>query len=754
MSIVSPVTIAWQRVTNENTSNSKEIERFSQLEPAIRRAREVILAARDTQDSDFKGSDPEAHITLHPGDFQYGDALTQQDLDNIYITMLPGAITQDSSETFPADSTTNVADMNSFASRIFFAESESEFIFDSNVTVRGDFSFRGSIVTIKLDKGEIQGGFRVENKSGGSSFLYDTSDQRWISQSDTQVQGKLSSTQGIEISGETIINGNGQPVQISGVGGYSVSSESYDLSVTNAVSKQAKDFDVDASNGYNLSADSFDITGTSNGTVQAQDLSLEGEIASVESTSGNLNLASSDDILISSPNGKVSASGGEFESVADNHVIDSSTGTVAFDDYSISADTFTTTITSRYEIAQSDPTATFTVGLPTTFASNAQFNGNETSIKNLNATESFAVSADNPTFDANGSLDITSGVFSVDSSDIGLNGQQTGISGKNLLELNSDSEILIEALGAANPSINLKSKLIKANPTDQFKVSGSSQFEGEVTIASGNSLTAEDNIFANGYIESPEIRASNTSAGEVLFAGSSLGNVVGDANLTYDTADDTLGVENISIEGTLETSSLDVDSLTAGSASIDAASITSLDANTADFSSVQVDGINENQIVYVDSQSKLNGSFDLEFDPSTQTFSTRNLEASSDATIGGNFALSTGTSVNEIRTSVRTGSGGSDDALVTESGVAQAIKSETSSDTNYGTATFSGDGSKKEFRISHGFNSEPGYWNVLATTEDGSGISHVTADSADIIVEYDTAPPSGTDNIVLNWLAI
>lgn len=192
MSIVSPVTVAWQRVTNENTGEAKEIETFDELKPAIQRAEEVIFEAKDSQTPDFTGSDPEAHLTLHPGDFKYKDALAGQSLDNVYITLLPGAITQDATETFPSDSASNVADLNTFASRVFFAETGGEFIFDSDVTVRGDFSFTGNVLTFKLD-GDIEAGFRVEDvNSNISSFItYNIADEEWTIGDSARVQGKL-----------------------------------------------------------------------------------------------------------------------------------------------------------------------------------------------------------------------------------------------------------------------------------------------------------------------------------------------------------------------------------------------------------------------------------------------------------------------------------------------------------------------------------------------------------------------------------
>jgi hypothetical protein len=67
-------------------------------------------------------------------------------------------------------------------------------------------------------------------------------------------------------------------------------------------------------------------------------------------------------------------------------------------------------------------------------------------------------------------------------------------------------------------------------------------------------------------------------------------------------------------------------------------------------------------------------------------------------------------------------------------------------------ATFSGNGVQKTFQIQHTLPSKPDSWIVTPVTDDGSSFSHVTADDNVLNVVYDTPPPSGTDNIVLNWL--
>jgi len=70
-----------------------------------------------------------------------------------------------------------------------------------------------------------------------------------------------------------------------------------------------------------------------------------------------------------------------------------------------------------------------------------------------------------------------------------------------------------------------------------------------------------------------------------------------------------------------------------------------------------------------------------------------------------------------------------------------------------GVATFSGDGTTTQFKIPHGLVKGPS--KVLATpaSKDASGSFYVTADSTYIYVNYFTAPPTGTNNVVLYWYA-
>jgi len=72
---------------------------------------------------------------------------------------------------------------------------------------------------------------------------------------------------------------------------------------------------------------------------------------------------------------------------------------------------------------------------------------------------------------------------------------------------------------------------------------------------------------------------------------------------------------------------------------------------------------------------------------------------------------------------------------------------------NSGTATFSGDGTTTQFSIEHGLVSTPSKIQVTAMSSDAAGDFYVTADATYIYVNYNTAPPSGIDNVKLSWSA-
>lgn len=72
---------------------------------------------------------------------------------------------------------------------------------------------------------------------------------------------------------------------------------------------------------------------------------------------------------------------------------------------------------------------------------------------------------------------------------------------------------------------------------------------------------------------------------------------------------------------------------------------------------------------------------------------------------------------------------------------------------NSGTATFSGDGTTTQFKIAHGLVKVPRRYVVTPASADASGAFYITADATYLYVNYSTAPPAGTANVVLNWWA-
>jgi hypothetical protein len=72
---------------------------------------------------------------------------------------------------------------------------------------------------------------------------------------------------------------------------------------------------------------------------------------------------------------------------------------------------------------------------------------------------------------------------------------------------------------------------------------------------------------------------------------------------------------------------------------------------------------------------------------------------------------------------------------------------------NRGVATFSGDGVTAQFVIAHGLAGAPSVVNVTPASADASGDFYITSDASNIYVNFISAPPTGTDNVVLNWSA-
>jgi parallel beta-helix repeat protein len=63
----------------------------------------------------------------------------------------------------------------------------------------------------------------------------------------------------------------------------------------------------------------------------------------------------------------------------------------------------------------------------------------------------------------------------------------------------------------------------------------------------------------------------------------------------------------------------------------------------------------------------------------------------------------------------------------------------------------SGDGVKTQFTIAHGLVAEPTLVNVTPLSADASGDFYVTKDGTNIYVNYLTAPPAGTNNLIWSW---
>jgi len=72
---------------------------------------------------------------------------------------------------------------------------------------------------------------------------------------------------------------------------------------------------------------------------------------------------------------------------------------------------------------------------------------------------------------------------------------------------------------------------------------------------------------------------------------------------------------------------------------------------------------------------------------------------------------------------------------------------------NGGTVTFSGTGSQTAFVIAHGLASTPNLAVVTAGSSDAKGDFYATYDATNITITYATAPPLGTNNVILRWYA-
>ncbi|RLC76453.1 MAG: hypothetical protein DRJ03_28630, partial [Chloroflexi bacterium] len=110
--------------------------------------------------------------------------------------------------------------------------------------------------------------------------------------------------------------------------------------------------------------------------------------------------------------------------------------------------------------------------------------------------------------------------------------------------------------------------------------------------------------------------------------------------------------------------------------------------------------------------------------------------------------LLTGADYNKIYDNILEANG----TAISNSGTGNIIKRNIGYATeNNGIATFSGDGTTTTFTIAHGLVGTPTVYKVQPASADAAGDFYVTADSTNLTVTYKTAPPSGTDNIVLVW---
>ena len=70
-----------------------------------------------------------------------------------------------------------------------------------------------------------------------------------------------------------------------------------------------------------------------------------------------------------------------------------------------------------------------------------------------------------------------------------------------------------------------------------------------------------------------------------------------------------------------------------------------------------------------------------------------------------------------------------------------------------GKSTQSGNGSTKVFNILHDVSATPRTARVSPGSTDALGGYTVTTDTTNVIITYQVAPPSGTNNLIWNWEA-
>jgi len=556
MSVVEPVTIAWQRVNVGSSGDPKEIETFDDLEPAIERAKSVLDQANDSNDDDFTavGSNPEAHLTLHPGEYTYGNSLTSGDLDDIFITLLPGAIATDASSTFPSDATSNVADMNAFASRVFFASSSSEFIFDDPVIFRDGFDFQDDKLVFELQN-LVESGIRVESGGTGSELLYNVNDQKWTFDDDVEVLGDFS-VGTLSISQSFSVNTTSD-IDLTTDGAFTVTSDSLDFNVTNAGTQDfGTSLTTNVGTSYDLNSNSFNISGVDNSRVAVTNglLELIGNNIEIESTTGNVEIDSASDFSLTATDALLNLSSYTLD--ATNFV------TVNTADWDLEADTATAFVTNEFVI-DGTTGAEFIVNIPINFADEFQLTGDVT-LNNLTVTGTLEHTGQQVNFDTGDfiSLDATNDI-DVLAPDIDLSGTVIDVLATDQLSLLSNNTIRIDAnnqTGTGASTVELYGDEVIIDP---LLTTSAVDVGGELTILSGNNFTAESNADVLGTLTASTFNLNSSSNLQVLYEDSN-GNIVGTSGFEFDTGSSTLSAPTGDFD-TVNVGTLNFDSV--GSAS-------------------------------------------------------------------------------------------------------------------------------------------------------------------------------------------
>lgn len=73
---------------------------------------------------------------------------------------------------------------------------------------------------------------------------------------------------------------------------------------------------------------------------------------------------------------------------------------------------------------------------------------------------------------------------------------------------------------------------------------------------------------------------------------------------------------------------------------------------------------------------------------------------------------------------------------------------------NGGLASFSGDGATTQFSISHGLSARPTVPFVFPASPDARRPFYLDVTDTAILVNFESPPPTGTDNVKLYWFAV